>query len=47
MRDYLIVGIYAIGLAAFIAAVGYYTYYIWSDCLDENGVLTCMRMLSK
>ena len=47
MKDYLTVGIYALGLVAFIAAVGYYTYYIWSDCLGENGVLTCMRMLNK
>jgi hypothetical protein len=32
-------------LVAAIAALGYYFYYIWSDCLDENSILTCMRML--
>lgn len=47
MRDYLTVGAYALGLVAFIALVGYYIYYIWSDCLGENGFLTCARMLNK
>ncbi len=45
MRDYLTLSIYAIGLVALIAAIGYYVYYIWSDCLGENGFLTCARML--
>lgn len=30
-----------------IAAIIAYTVHVWSDCLDENSVLTCMRMLSK
>ena len=47
IKDYFTVGLYAIGLIAFIALVGYYTYYIWSDCLGENGFLTCARMLNK
>ena len=45
MRDYLTLGIYAAGLVALIAAISYYVYYIWSDCLGENGFLTCARML--
>ena len=47
IKDYLMVGIYAIALVALIAAIGFYTYYIWSDCLGENGFLTCARMLNK
>ncbi len=47
IKDYLTVGIYAIGLVALIAAIGFYVYYVWSDCLGENGFLTCARMLSK
>jgi len=31
----------------FFTGFGYYTYYVWSDCLEENSVLTCMRMLNK
>ena len=31
----------------FIAGMAYYLNHIWSDCLDENNVLTCMRMLNK
>lgn len=30
-----------------VAAIIAYTVHVWSDCLDENSVLTCMRMLSK
>jgi hypothetical protein len=47
MRDYLTFGAYCLGLAALVAAIVFYTYYIWSDCLGENGFLTCARMLSK
>jgi nitrate reductase NapE component len=47
IKDYLTVGIYAIALVAFIAAIGFYVHYVWSDCLGENGFLTCARMLSK
>ena len=28
-------------------AIGLYTYHVWDDCLEENSVFTCMRMLSK
>jgi len=37
----IIFGIVLIGGAV------WYTYYTWSDCLEENSVLTCMRMLNK
>ena len=26
---------------------GWYITHIWSDCLEENSVFTCMRMLNK
>ena len=47
MRDYVTVGIYALGLVALVAAIGFYTYHVWSDCLGENSFLTCARMLNK
>lgn len=31
---------------AILAAVGYYQYYTWSDCLEENGFFTCFAMLT-
>ena len=43
MKDWLII----IGGLALIGFIGWYTVHIWSDCLNENSVLTCMRMLSK
>ena len=27
--------------------IGWYTYYTWSDCLEENSFITCARMLTK
>ena len=39
--------IYTIAAAIFIVGVGFYLHHIWSDCLDENSVFTCMRMLNK
>ncbi|MEK9909374.1 MAG: hypothetical protein VW498_03315 [Candidatus Thalassarchaeaceae archaeon] len=41
------IGIYAVAAVILFGLVGWYTYYIWSDCLGENGFLTCARMLSK
>lgn len=35
-----------VGVMLIIAAV-WYTYYTWSDCLQENSWLTCSRMLQK
>ena len=32
---------------AMFGFIGWYTYFVWSDCLEENSVLTCMRMLGK
>jgi len=34
-------------ILAVAIGITWYTYHIWSDCLNENSVLTCMRMLSK
>ena len=37
----------ALAALVLIGGVGLYTYHIWDDCLEENSVFTCMRMLSK
>lgn len=37
--------IYGIAAIVILAGAGFYYHYIWSDCLQENSVLTCMRML--
>lgn len=34
-------------ILAVAGGIAWYTYHVWSDCLNENSVLTCMRMLSK
>lgn len=34
-------------IIAVFGAITWYTYYTWSDCLEENSFITCMRMLSK
>ena len=39
--------IYGAAAIIFIGGVGFYLQHIWSDCLNENNVLTCMRMLNK
>ena len=36
--------VFAIGL---IIGSGWYTYYLYSDCMEENSFFTCVRMLSK
>jgi hypothetical protein len=45
MRDWLQVGINATALAIVVFMVGWYVYFVWSDCLNENSFLTCARML--
>jgi hypothetical protein len=39
--------IYGAAAIIFIAGIAYYLNHIWSDCLNENSVFTCMRMLNK
>jgi len=39
--------IYGAAAIIFIVGVGFYSQHIWSDCLEENSVLTCARMLYK
>ena len=39
--------IYGAAAIIFIVGVGFYLQHIWSDCMDENSILTCMRMLNK
>jgi len=39
--------VYSVGCIMVIACLGAYLYHIWSDCLAENSILTCMRMLNK
>lgn len=36
-----------VGIIVIIGGISIYTYHIWSDCLNENSVITCVRMLSK
>lgn len=40
------VGMLVLGVAL-IAGTGYYLYHIWSDCLADHSVITCMRMLGR
>ena len=44
--SWLEIGLYSVVGIILIGMIGWYTYYIWSDCLEENSVLTCMRMLN-
>lgn len=30
-----------------IVGAGWYTVHTWNDCLEENTIFTCMRMLNK
>ena len=36
-----------VAILVVLGAITWYTYHIWSDCLEDNSVLTCMRMLNK
>ena len=47
MRNWIQAGIYTVGAAIIIGLIGLYVYHVWSDCLGENSVLTCARMLNK
>jgi len=39
--------IYGIAIAIGLLLLSWYLIHIWSDCLNENSVFTCMRMLNK
>ena len=39
--------IYGCAITVGIILFGWYLLHIWSDCLNENSVFTCMRMLNK
>lgn len=45
MKKYINVN--SIAIIILLICVGAYQYYTWSDCLEDNSVLTCMRMLNK
>jgi len=47
IKDWITVGICVLGFVALFAVIGFLNYYIWADCLDENGFLTCARMLGR
>ena len=34
-----------IASVAVFGFIAWYTYYTWSDCLEENSFITCARML--
>jgi len=38
--------IYIVTGVLFVCAVAAYSYHVWSDCLGENSVFTCVRMLN-
>jgi hypothetical protein len=38
---------YVLATVVLVAGVSAYTYHVWDDCLEENSVLTCARMLNK
>jgi hypothetical protein len=47
MRDWLKIIVYLIFIVVVFGGIGWYTVHTWSDCLEENSVLTCARMLYK
>jgi hypothetical protein len=36
-----------VGVLVIFGLLGWYIVHTWSDCLEENSVITCMRMLNK
>jgi Na+/H+ antiporter NhaC len=46
MKQWFEISMYVIGMLAIVALIVWYFSHIWSDCLDENSFLTCLRMLS-
>lgn len=47
MADMMKTALQIVGSLLIIGLIGWYTVYTWSDCLEENSVITCMRMLNK
>jgi len=45
--DMTTTGIKIFGVLILLGLLGWYTVHVWSDCLEENSILTCMRVLSK
>jgi len=39
--------IYIGGGVVFASLIGFYLVHIWSDCLQQHSILTCMRMLGR
>jgi hypothetical protein len=46
MKQWFEVAMYVIGFLAIVGLITWYLAHIWTDCLDENSILTCMRMLT-
>lgn len=47
MKNFGMALVYAGAVIVIGAIVVALVYHQWSDCLEENSVLTCMRMLGK
>lgn len=47
MKEVVKIFLYAAAAAVIVGLIVWYTHHVWSDCLDENSFLTCMRMLNK
>lgn len=48
MKEYKMkIALQIVGSLLIIGLIGWYTVHTWSDCLEENSVITCMRMLNK
>jgi len=39
--------IYGVVITIVVILCTLYMWHIWSDCMDENSWLTCVRMLSR
>jgi hypothetical protein len=39
--------IYVLSIAVIATGIGFYLVHIWTDCLQDHSVLTCMRMLGR
>jgi len=46
-QDMITSGIKVLMLILVIVLAAWYTIHIWKDCLNENSIFTCMRMLTK
>ena len=46
-QDMITSGIKTLILILLLVLLAWYFIHIWKDCLNENSIFTCMRMLTK